>query len=83
MEGRVQLQGPTRVRIRAYMPMPQALAKHKIKGPSAEAGVIRPLTKPDVDNMAKVIDALNGIVWPTTTRSSSSPSRSSIPPRPN
>jgi hypothetical protein len=45
MEGRVQLQGPTRVRIRAYMPMPQALAKHKIKGPSAEAGVIRPLTK--------------------------------------
>lgn len=64
MEGRVQLQGATRVRIRAYMPMPQALAKHKIKGPSAEAGVIRPLTKPDVDNMAKVIDALNGIVWP-------------------
>lgn len=64
MEGRDQLQGPTCVRIKAYMPMPQALAKHKTKGPSAEAGVIRPLTKPDVDNMAKVIDALNGIVWP-------------------
>jgi Holliday junction resolvase RusA-like endonuclease len=64
MAGREQLQGPTAVRIKAYMPMPQALAKHKTKGPSAEAGVIRPLTKPDVDNMAKVIDALNGIVWP-------------------
>lgn len=64
MEGRAQLQGPTRVTIRAYMPMPKALAIHKIKGPSAEAGVIRPITKPDVDNFAKVIDALNGIVWP-------------------
>lgn len=64
MEGRAQLQGPTRVLIRAYLPMPQALAKHKTRGPSAEAGAIRPVTKPDVDNLAKVIDALNGIVWP-------------------
>jgi Holliday junction resolvase RusA-like endonuclease len=63
MEGRGQLQGPTRVAIRAFMQTPQAIAKHKTKGPSAEAGVIRPLTKPDVDNFAKVIDALNGIVW--------------------
>lgn len=64
MEGRDQLQGPTSVRIRAFMPMPQALAKHKSKGPAAEAGEIRPVTKPDVDNVCKVIDALNGIVWP-------------------
>jgi Holliday junction resolvase RusA-like endonuclease len=64
MEARAQLQGPTSVRIRAYMPMPQAMAKSKLKSQSAEAGVIRPLTKPDVDNFAKVIDALNGIVWP-------------------
>jgi Holliday junction resolvase RusA-like endonuclease len=63
MDGKAQLDGPTRVTVRAFMPMPQALAKHKIKGPSAEAGVIRPITKPDVDNFAKVIDALNGIVW--------------------
>ena len=64
MEGRDQLQGPTSVHIRAYMPMPRALAKHKTKGPAAERGEIRPVTKPDVDNMAKSIDALNGIVWP-------------------
>lgn len=64
MEGRAQLQGATRVRIRAFMQTPQAIAKHKIKGPSAEAGAIRPITKPDADNFAKVIDALNGIVWP-------------------
>ena len=64
MEGRDQLQGATRVKMRAFVPMPQALAKHKTKGPSAEAGSIRPLTKPDADNFAKVIDALNVIVWP-------------------
>lgn len=64
MEGRDQLQGPTRVRIRAFMQTPQAVAKHKVKGPAAESGVLRPITKPDADNFAKVIDALNGIVWP-------------------
>lgn len=64
MEGRDQLQGPTRVFIRAFMPTPQAIAKHKTKGPLAESGSLRPVTKPDVDNFAKVIDALNGIVWP-------------------
>ena len=64
MEGRDQLQGPTRVRIRAFMPMPQALAKHKTKGPAAEAGQLRPVKKPDLDNMCKLLDALNGIVWP-------------------
>lgn len=64
MEGRGQLQGPTRVRIRAFMQTPQAIAKHRSKGPAAEAGHLRPVTKPDADNFAKVIDALNGIVWP-------------------
>jgi Holliday junction resolvase RusA-like endonuclease len=63
MEGRDQLQGALSVRIRAFMPMPQALAKHKTKGPLAEAGALRPITRPDCDNMAKCVDALNGIVW--------------------
>jgi Holliday junction resolvase RusA-like endonuclease len=63
MEGREQLEGPSSVRIRAFMQTPQAIAKHKAKGPAAEAGELRPITKPDVDNFAKVIDALNGIVW--------------------
>src|ERR1700761_763966 len=63
MKGKPQLEGPTRVTIRAFMQTPQALAKHKTKGPAAENGILRPLTKPDVDNFAKVIDALNGIVW--------------------
>lgn len=63
MEERDQLQGALTVKIRAFMPMPQALAKHKAKGPLAEAGEIRPITRPDCDNMAKCVDALNGIVW--------------------
>lgn len=63
MARRPQLDGALRVTIRVYVQPPQAIAKHKIKGPSAEAGVIRPLTKPDVDNYAKCMDALNGIVW--------------------
>ena len=29
----------------------------------ALAGVIRPTGKPDYDNIGKVVDALNGIVW--------------------
>jgi Holliday junction resolvase RusA-like endonuclease len=33
------------------------------KGPGCRGGELRPITKPDVDNFAKVIDALNGIVW--------------------
>lgn len=64
MEGREQIEGPTSVRVRAFMPTPQAIAKHKTKGPLAESGALRPITKPDADNFAKVIDALNGIVWP-------------------
>src|SRR5690348_6855473 len=56
MEGRDQLQGATRIGIRAFMQTPQAIAKHKTKGPLAESGELRPLTKPDVDNFAKVID---------------------------
>lgn len=64
MEDKAQLEGMIRVVIRAYVPTPQAIAKHRTKGPSAEAGVIRPLTRPDIDNYAKgSLDALNGIVW--------------------
>jgi Holliday junction resolvase RusA-like endonuclease len=63
MEGLDQLQGALSVKIRAFIPMPQALAKHKTKGPLAEAGDLRPITRPDCDNMAKCVDALNGIVW--------------------
>ena len=44
--------------------VPRMKRLRMIKGPLAESGALRPITKPDADNFAKVIDALNGIVWP-------------------
>ena len=63
MENRPQLEGALFVRVTAFMAMPQAMAKSKAKCAAALNGTTRPLTKPDVDNFAKVIDALNGIAW--------------------
>ena len=63
MEGRDQLQGATRVRLRAFMPIPKTM-QTKPKLALIASGALRPTTKPDADNFAKVIDALNGIVWP-------------------
>lgn len=61
MDGREQLDGPLTVRVDAFMPIPKSL--NKAKTAAAIAGELRPTTKPDVDNFAKVIDALNGIAW--------------------
>lgn len=61
MEGREQLDGPLLVRVNAFMPIPKSL--NKAKTAAAIIGELRPTTKPDVDNFAKVVDALNGIVW--------------------
>lgn len=61
MEGRLQLDGPLLVRVNAYMPIPKSL--NKARTAAAICGELRPITKPDVDNFAKVIDALNGIAW--------------------
>ena len=35
----------------------------KPKLAAIEAGAIRPVTRPDLDNYIKVLDGLNGIVW--------------------
>ncbi len=50
---------PVEVQISAHYPMPKAFTKAQRE--QAEKGEIRPKTKPDVDNIAKIIlDALNG-----------------------
>lgn len=50
-------QVPTHVKIAFYLPMPKTLAKKK-----SEPG--RPITKPDLDNVAKaILDGLNGFAW--------------------
>ena len=50
-----------RVEIKAYFEVPKSKSK-KIKELMLD-NAIRPTKKPDCDNLAKVIDSLNGIVW--------------------
>lgn len=50
------------VEIDVYRKMPKAFSRTKVA--HAESGFIRPTTKPDVDNYAKlVLDAMNGIFF--------------------
>lgn len=55
------LTGPLVVAIWSYRSLPASLSKRKRE--LALADQIRPITKPDWDNYAKVCDALNKIVW--------------------
>lgn len=61
MEGRDQLQGALKVSVRAFMPIPTS--KPKSWKAAALTGEVRPTTRPDCDNFAKVVDGLNGIAW--------------------
>lgn len=50
------------VDIEAYYPMPKAFSKAKVK--AVVDGKLRPTTKPDCDNIVKVVlDALNGVAY--------------------
>ncbi|GLS44394.1 RusA family crossover junction endodeoxyribonuclease [Methylobacterium brachythecii] len=61
MIGREPLSGPLRVVVFAFMPIPASWSKSQKR--EARNRIIRPVTKPDWDNLGKVCDALNGIVW--------------------
>lgn len=61
MEGRAMLAGPLSVEVRAFLAIPKSL--NKAKRQAALEGALRPVTRPDCDNYAKTIDALNGIAW--------------------
>ena len=63
MEGRALLVGPLAVEVRAFVAIPQYIAKSKAKMAAAISGALRPTTKPDLDNYSKTIDGLNGIAW--------------------
>ena len=54
-------QGPVCVWMTARM-VPAASASQKVRK-AMLAGEAPPTKKPDADNLAKVVDALNGIVW--------------------
>lgn len=56
------LEGALSIVIKVYRPMPKAFSQKKAA--EAEAGRIRPITKPDADNYLKGIkDALKNIMW--------------------
>ena len=50
------------LKARFYMPIPKSMPKKKLE--LALAGLLKPTTKPDLDNLIKLVkDALNGIYW--------------------
>ncbi len=55
------LEGPLAVEIVAYTPIPKSWNRKDTA--AALAGESVPTSRPDVDNLSKVVDALNGVVW--------------------
>jgi Holliday junction resolvase RusA-like endonuclease len=62
MSGRSPLEGALRVVVHAYVPMPKSMSlKKRVE---AEAGILRPITRPDCDNYLKcALDGLNQIAF--------------------
>lgn len=60
MNGRRPIEGPVIVRLWAFMPIASSWSRKKTA--AALVGCLRP-GKPDLDNILKVLDALNQIVW--------------------
>ncbi len=57
-----QLDGPLQAFIKAYFPIPKSASK--VKKAAMEAGEIRPIKRPDWDNIGKLItDALNNLAY--------------------
>ena len=62
MKGKEPITGPVLVVCQFFLPIPKGWVKAKRK--DALDDVIRPLKRPDGDNLEKLIwDALTGIVW--------------------
>jgi Holliday junction resolvase RusA-like endonuclease len=61
MVGRTPVEGPLAVEVLASMPIPASWSKGKRY--AAIAGTIKPTSRPDVDNLVKMLDAFNEVVW--------------------
>src|SRR6266496_2795572 len=57
MAGAPPIQRPVRVNIVAYFGIPRSWSQKKRS--AAQLGIIMPTVKPDIDNIAKLLDALN------------------------
>lgn len=61
MEGRPLLTVAVRVLVEAHFPVPASWSKKKRR--EALLGIVRPTVSPDWDNIAKVCDAANKLIW--------------------
>ena len=61
MRGRQPVHGPLDIIMIAKFPIPKDFNAAQRR--DAIVGLLRPLSKPDADNIAKMKDALNKIVW--------------------
>lgn len=61
MGGAPPIDGPIVVSVTAFFSVPQSWSAKKKE--AALAGKLSHTTRPDVDNIVKMLDALNGIVW--------------------
>lgn len=61
MKGHRILTGAVEVSILAIMRVPVSWSSKKRE--AAFRGGLRPITKPDLDNLVKNLDAMNGVVW--------------------
>ena len=61
MEGRTPLDGPLAVVVTASFPIPASWSGRQKQ--RAAAGLVRPTGRPDWENVAKMLDALNQVVW--------------------
>jgi Holliday junction resolvase RusA-like endonuclease len=61
MAGRIPIDGAVEVEVLACMPIPASWSR--VKRSDAITGMIKPTSRPDVDNLVKMLDAFNEIVW--------------------
>lgn len=62
MKGHPVMDGPLTMQIHVFRQIPRSWSKKKQT--MAAQGIVRPVSKPDVDNYVKsAMDALKGIVW--------------------
>jgi Holliday junction resolvase RusA-like endonuclease len=66
MRNQAPLEGALRVQVSAYFGVPQSWAAKKRA--AALAGTVRPTKRPDIDNVCKMLDGLNGIVFADDAR---------------
>lgn len=61
MRGERPWTGPLNLTVSAYLPVPKSWSTKKRQ--MALNGQIKPTSKPDMDNIIKLADGLNGIAW--------------------